>query len=196
MDKKARYKFAGIIFAALLVYQLYSLGRFFWTWITKNAYLAWLSLGVGRLSAFWFVVRIACVVCVLYPLIALTIGAFREKTNQKKKKLYAWLYSVGMLVPWAQTISSFYILRGGLFRISFFRQFLLMLIRQYKPLICVLLYLFALFKLMQTENEGKAAVAVENTNQKVEYYRDLLNQGVITEEEFHAMEDKIRRGEL
>lgn len=195
MDKKARYKLAGIIFAALLVIRLYSLGKFFWIWITKDAYQAWLSLGVTRLPAIWFVARIACVVCVLYPLIALTISAFHEKTDQKKKKLCAWLYCIGMLLPWAQSFSAF--LRYGMvFKTSHLRVFFRVLFQQCKPVVFVLLFLFALYKLMQTESEGKAAAAVGKTEEKVKYYRDLMNQGVITEEEFHAMEEKIRRGEL
>lgn len=196
MDKKARYKLAGIVFAALLVIRLYSLGKFFWIWITKDAYQAWLSLGVRELSVFWFVARIACVVCVLYPLIALTISAFHEKTNQKKKKLYAWLYCVGMLLPWAQSLSSSLRFLGMVFKTSHLIVFFRVLFQQCKPVVFVLLFLFALYKLMQTESEGKAAAAVGKTEEKVKYYRDLMNQGVITEEEFRTMEEKIRRGEL
>ena len=145
------------------------------------------------MSVFWFVARIACVVCVLYPLIALTISAFHEKTNQKKKKLYAWLYCIGMLLPWAQSLSSFLRYRGVVFKISRLPVFFRMLFRQCRPLLFVLLFLFALYKLMQTESEDKAAAAVGKTEEKVGYYRDLMNQGVITEEEFRTMEEKIRR---
>lgn len=62
--------------------------------------------------------------------------------------------------------------------------------------IFVALFAFALFKLMQTESEKKVAVAVEADNDKIKYYKGLLDQGVISADEFEDMKSKIKKGEL
>ena len=44
MNQKTRYKIAGVIFAALLIYKLYGIGRFWILWFTEDPYQAWKML--------------------------------------------------------------------------------------------------------------------------------------------------------
>ena len=190
VNQKTRYKIAGVIFAALLLYKLYGIGRFWFLWFTEDPYQAWVMIGHYGTSVFWFVTSFVCVVLSLVPLIILTRSAFKEKTNQKSKVRYMVCYAIGVLVPWASTFNrSVYALKygSGAFRVIF---------AQFKPVIFVALFAFALFKLMQTEAENKVAVAVEINNEQINYYKDLLDQGVISADEFDDMKSKIQKGDL
>ena len=46
------------------------------------------------------------------------------------------------------------------------------------------------------EEDKKVAVAVEADNDKIKYYKGLLDQGVISADEFEDMKSKIKKGEL
>lgn len=99
MNQKTRYKIAGVIFAALLIYKLYGIGRFWILWFTEDPYQAWIMTGHRGTSAFWFGASVVCVILTLIPLIMLTISAFKEKTNQKSKVRHMICYAIGVLVP-------------------------------------------------------------------------------------------------
>ena len=105
MNQKTRYKIAGVIFAALLIYKLYGIGRFWILWFTEDPYQAWIMTGHRGTSAFWFGASVVCVILTLIPLIMLTISAFKEKTNQKSKVRHMICYAIGVLVPWAMSLS-------------------------------------------------------------------------------------------
>lgn len=190
MNQKTRYKIAGVIFAALLIYKLYGIGRFWILCFTEDPYQAWIMTGHRGTSAFWFGASVVCVILTLIPLIMLTISAFKEKTNQKSKVRHMICYAIGVLVPWAMSLSP------AVFNYIVGPYALRIIWGQFRPVIFVALFAFALFKLMQTESEKKVAVAVEADNDKIKYYKGLLDQGVISADEFEDMKSKIKKGEL
>ena len=190
MKQQTRYRLAFIIFIMLLLYKLYGISHFFWIWISQDAYQAWNSLGHWEVSVFWFITRIVCVVITLIPLVTLTISAFKQKTNQRHKRLYAWFYVIGILVPWFGA-TKWAELRCPINPV-FFNYFII----QGFPVICVLLFLFALYKLMQTKSEKGKEDALEADNKKIGYYENLLERKVITKDEFEDMKGKIKNGGL
>ena len=99
-------------------------------------------------------------------------------------------YAIGVLVPWATSLSP------AVFNYIVGPYALRIIWGQFRPVIFVALFAFALFKLMQTESEKKVAVAVEADNDKIKYYKELLDQGVISADEFEDMKSKIKKGEL
>lgn len=77
------------------------------------------------------------------------------------------LDAIGVLVPWAMSLSP------AVFNYIVGPYALRIIWGQFRPVIFVALFAFALFKLMQTESEKKVAVAVEADNDKIKYYKGL-----------------------
>lgn len=190
MNQKTRYTFAGLIFIGLLLHRLYGIGQFVLIWIRHSPYTAWSTTGHRQLSSFWLCVHAACVVLTIYPLIYLIKDSFKGITNQKNKVKYTCFYAVGVLVPWAVK-----------FRLNsldyLFSRYALSVIRySFLPVIFVVIFGIAVFALMQTEKEQKMASIVTADNNKLKHYKDMLDQGIISKNEFEEMKKKIESGKL
>ena len=199
MNQKTRYKMAGIIFAALLVYKLYEVGEFVFIWQKTRLFNAWLWITgqwdnpLRRFTTLSANVVLVCIILALIPLVILTINAFKENTNPKSKVIHLVCYAVGVFGLWVQGFEP----KRVSYAISHISSYAMRyLSRQFLPVISVVLFIFALFVLMQTASEKKETAIAETDNIKINYYKGLLDQGVISEDEFKEMKAKIKKGEL
>ena len=110
--------------------------------------------------------------------------------SQRKPEPFKWVYEIDTIFNDSTSLSP------AVFNYIVGPYALRIIWGQFRPVIFVALFAFALFKLMQTESEKKVAVAVEADNEKIKYYKGLLDQGVISAEEFEDMKSKIKKGEL
>ena len=144
-------------------------------------------MGNRGTSGFGLFLNFACVILKLFPLIVLMVSAFKEKINQKSKMMHMVCYAIGVLVPWASSFGPY------AFNYIFGMNALIIIRAEFRPIIFVALFAFASFKLMQTESEKKVADAVETYNDKLNYYIGLIDQGVISSEEFGTMKSKMKK---
>ncbi len=181
MNEKTRYRIAGAIFSVLLIYPIYCVGRCIFALSctdTESPYLIWMFN--PDYDVFLCVLKllfaIACACLFIVPLVVLAKSAFKEQTNQKTKIKHFLCFSIGLLVS-----SAF----------NFFNLFGLHI-----ALIYVGLFAIALFGLMMRKSEINKAAEKQNLNAKINYYKEMLEQGVISQDEFNVMMSKIRNGEL
>lgn len=181
MEEKNRYLTGGVIFAALLLYRLYGLVRFVMIWATQNIYDAWVLTVSPRFSETLFIVHMICLALALIALIVMTRKSFRKNPPEKKaKSMFIFFYGFGILLPC--------VIRNAAVRVAPSGMIL--------PILCVVLFAIAAWRVLPTKGEKQAEKPSEAEERKKRYYQDLYEQGVISPEEFQAMQEKIRNGQM
>ena len=162
--KKSNYSAAALIFGLLLLYRLYG--------------------AVGLLRSFVYqapvslMSNIAGLLLCVIPLAILLNNALKHKVNPKTKTTLAAMYILGIILPWVPSL-----MHIGLPPIT----------ALVIPIVCIVLFCVALFKLMGGAEE-KTEDAVDAAGQeRIAYYKDLLDSGVITKEEYEQMKKNIEQ---
>lgn len=170
MDRNKRYTLAGIIFALLLVYRVYSFNL-----ITQNIikglyyepqyiYISGIIFEPFIICYFW------CPVLCIISLLILSFIAFRRRNSKRIKVICALMFVAGTLLP-LYLLSLRLIMPRTLVRI----------------LIIFILFFIALFRLM--ENEGDIKM-----EKHLQTYKDLLKKGVISASEYQDIERRMKGG--
>ncbi len=187
MKKNIKCIAAAAVFLALLVYELFLIGRFAWISYTRDGYQAYLTWGYPSFSVSYYLMHLLCKTVRLVALVVLAVKALKQKTSPKPVILFSILYSAGMILPWLFQRESSYVYLPYLLR-----QALHLL-----PLILVLvLWAVVLPLVIKTPGKKKKTEAEAAQNEQLNFYGDLLEKGVITKKEYDEMAEKIKEGKL